>query len=254
MQDSAPINQLSEFQLVTAFFRKVLKERGISYREFALKLGLSESGLKKILNGDDTSFERLTQMARVLGLRFSEVLQAIDKPRTAATQFSAEQQSFFVKNMDAFNFFFRLVIERASPQKIKLEEDLTDAQIFSYLRKLDNLKVIKLLPGDEIKLPPLVAVRDFGAGPLLEKIYQEWSLSMVQELAHPDRQTEGKFIVRYTRMSDETYNEFLTRLKELELEFLRKGVREMNLGGSKLKSWRWISMTDQKSFVLKVKT
>ena len=68
-------------------------------------------------------------------------------------QFTLEQQSFFIKNMDVFNFFFRLVIAKASPQKIKEEERLPDAQLFSYLCKLDKLKVIELLHGDGVSAP-----------------------------------------------------------------------------------------------------
>jgi transcriptional regulator with XRE-family HTH domain len=248
-----PESKASEFELVTQFFRQTLKERGISYKEFAKKLDISESGLKKILNGDDTSYQRLLQMSRALHMRLSEVFQAIDKPRTSATRFTPEQQQYFLKNMDVFHFFFRLVIERATPEQIGEEEGLKDSEVFSYLRKLDQLKIIQLLPGDQIVLPPLVPVLDFGGGPLLEKIYREWALTMAHELAHPDHQKEGKFIVRYTKMSEESYKDFLIRLRELEIEFLRRGVREMRVGGPKLKAWRWISMTDQSSYIKKIR-
>jgi transcriptional regulator with XRE-family HTH domain len=243
----------SEFKLVINYIRKLMKERGMTYKELARRLNISESGVKKILNGGDASFGRLTEIARALGLTLSDLLSGLEKPKSTKTQFSPKQQEYFLKHMDVFRFFFRLVIERASLARIEKEEGLSKAESFSYLRRLDDLKIIQLLPGDEVRLPPLSAVKNFGEGPLLEKIYQDWAIDLVKEKAHPDHQENSEFIVRYLRLSDETFQEFKQRLKELELDVLRKGLREMNLYPDKLKSWRWISLTDQKSYIKKIR-
>lgn len=242
-----------EFGLIISYVKRLMKEQGMTYKDLASELGLSESGVKKIFTGTDASFSRLSEIAGALGLSVSDLLAGVEKPKSTSAQFTPKQQDYFLRHMDVFHFFFRLVIERARVDRIRDEEELTEAEVFSYLRRLDELKLIKLLPGDEVRLPPLSAVKDFGKGPLLEKIYQDWALDLVRSRAHPVHQESSEFIVRYLRLTDETFQEFKQRLKDLELDVLRKGLREMNLYPDKLRSWRWISLTDQESYVQGIK-
>ncbi|MNT82293.1 hypothetical protein D3C72_2220060 [compost metagenome] len=50
-------------------------------------------------------------------------------------------------------------------------------------------------------------------------------------------------------MKESTYQEFLLRLKELEMDLLKTAIREMNVSNKNLKTMRWISLTEQTSFV-----
>ncbi|MNT84532.1 hypothetical protein D3C72_2245560 [compost metagenome] len=84
---------------------------------------------------------------------------------------------------------------------------------------------------------------------MLNHIYQEWGKEAVEDLAKPENQKSGKFVIRCLRMKDSTYQEFLQRLKELELDLLKKAIREMSVSNKNLKTMRWISLTDQTSFV-----
>ncbi len=241
--------ELTEFRVVMNVLKKALRMRGLSYRDLAEHMGLSESGVKKIFTANDCSFHRLTQIAQALDLRISDVFAELDHSEFKSTHFTEAQQVFFLKHRDAFVFYFKLVILRMDLSEIQKELKLTNATKFKYLRKLDELNMIRLLPGDKVKLPPISMIRDFGSGPLLTQLYQEWGMAMVQQFADPRFQASGKFIIRCLRMKDETYQDFLSRLQELENEFLRRSVREMSMAPSRLKSMRWISLTDSSSFV-----
>ncbi len=229
--------------------KKNLKSQKMTYRELAKKIGLSESGLKKIFAADDTSFNRLVQIAGALGLQISDLLNELDQTQMRKVQFSEKQQDFFLKNLDCFSFFMKLVVERHPVEDIQKEFSLGSAQTFKYLRNLDELGLIQLLPKDKIKLPPLSLVKDFGKGPLLEQVYQKWALSMSQELASPENQESGRFVVRGLQMMPETYKELLERLLGLEAEFLKRAVREMTLSPKQVTPVRWVWMTDQESFI-----
>ena len=78
------------------------------------------------------------------------------------------------------------------------------------------------MPSDKVKLPRLSLVKNFGAGRLLETVYQQWGAQIVKDLAHPKFQDSGQFIVRGFKLKDATYQELLSRLKELEKNF-KKG-------------------------------
>ncbi|MBK9295096.1 MAG: helix-turn-helix transcriptional regulator [Oligoflexia bacterium] len=241
--------ELAEFKLIMQTLKKIIKERKLSYRDLAVKLGISESGVKKIFTGQDCSYGRLVQITRVLGFRMIDLLEKIEGTEMKGFTFSKEQQEFFLKNMDVFSFFVKLVVERESLTEIKKEFQLSDKATFNLLKKLDQLNLIQLHPGDRVKLPPLYYVRDFGPGPLLSKVYRQWGEAIVRDLADPQFQSSGQFIIRCFKMRDETYQELLTRLLDLEREFLQRAVREMSTSASKLKSLRWVSLTDQQSFI-----
>lgn len=241
--------ELIEFKSILAALKKILRERGISYADLAQKVGLSESGIKKIFGSRDCSYGRLSQIAKALGLRMVDLLDEIDRSELRGVQFSPKQQDYFLKNIRVFRFFVKLVVERQSISEIQKEFQLKEKDIFSLLKKLDDIGLVQLLPKGEVKLPRLSLVKDFGPGPLLSKIYQEWGQSIVHELAHPKFQGSGQFIVRCLKMKEDTYQELLARLLEIEKEFLKRAVREMSVSTLKLKSVRWIWMTDDQSFI-----
>jgi transcriptional regulator with XRE-family HTH domain len=241
--------QPGEFKALIALIKTILKERRISYGELAKQMGLSESGLKKIFSSEDASFKRLSQIAGILGLRISDLLSELEKADTHTVIFNEEEQKYFLKNLDVFNFFVRLVIERKEVEEIQAEFKLTPAATFKYLKKLDSLGWVKLGPENKVKIPPLSLVKDFGSGPLLDHIYQEWGKETVKRLAKPENQKSGKFVIRCLRMKDSTYQEFLQRLKELEMDLLKTAIREMSVSNKNLKTMRWISLTEQTSFV-----
>ncbi len=72
---------------------------------------------------------------------------------------------------------------------------------------------------------------------------------MVTKLATPEHQVRSNFIVRALMMKNETYQELLSRLREVEAELTRRAIREMGLSTQNLKPMRWISLLDQTSFV-----
>lgn len=238
-----------EFQAVLTELRKILKDRKISYKELAQKMRLSESGTKKIFAGHDCSFVRLSQICRVLGFKLSDLLDEMDRGESKRVQFTADQQKCFFKDMRLFRFFIKLAIERQSIKHIQKEFALSEKEIFKLLKRLDEIGLIQLHPGNKVKLPGLKLVKSFGEGPLLEKLYQDWGREIVGDLAYPKYQATGQFIVRTLSMKEETYKELLSRLLALEEEFLKRSVREMSVAGHTLRPARWMWLTDAQSFV-----
>jgi transcriptional regulator with XRE-family HTH domain len=243
------LDQHEEFQALLKIIKRVLKERNITYLDLAKNLHMSESGVKKIFRGEDCSFKRLMEISKVLGLRLTDLLYEVEHQEMKSVQFSKKQQDVFLKDKALFYFFIKLVIERMTVDEIKKESKLTDSQTFKYLKALDNLELIRLLPQNKIKIPQISFVNDFGQGPLLEKTYQEWGHQLVDDLAKPELQSSSQFIIRNLKMKSETYQEFLRQLRDLEKHFAKRALREMAVSITNLKSVRWMSFTDQQSFV-----
>lgn len=240
---------VEEFKALTKALKDILKERGVSYRDLAQGMGMSESGVKKIFSGDDCSFQKLMQISKLLKVKFSDLLHEIEDQEMRPVTFSSEQQQMFLKNKALFNFFVKLVIERMPVEEIKKESKLTEAQVFKYLRELDEQGHIELLPENRVRVPEISLVSNFGHGPLLEKTYQDWSRRAVIDIAHPKHQASGQFIIRCLKMKEDTYLDFLAQLKDLEKQVAKRALREMAVSTRNLITTRWVSMTDKQSFI-----
>ena len=55
--------------------KELLKQKGMTAKDLAVKIGLSEGALSQSLNGNPT-LERLTQIATALGVPVSELFEA----------------------------------------------------------------------------------------------------------------------------------------------------------------------------------
>lgn len=196
----------------------------------------------------NTIFDEL-EIANVLGFRMVDLLDEVERAQLKSVQFSPKLQEYLLKHRQAFHLFVKLVVERRTIQQIKDEFGLAEKEIFSLLHALDKLGLVQLQPGNQVKLPKLALVRDFGSGPLLSRIYKEWGHAIIDDLADPQYQASGQFFVRCLQMRSETYEELLARLAELEQEFLKRAVREMSISTSGLKPVRWMWMTDDRSFI-----
>lgn len=237
----------NEYQVAVAALKRGLKAQNITYQQLAKELGLSESGVKKILSGSDGSFQRLAQIARVAGLSLADLLEE-QREEMQPVSFTPKQEEFFLSEPGAFQFYWRLVYERASVEEIEKLTGLAEKDSFRHLRKLDSLGLIKLLPGGKVRVPPLQQIRWTGTGPLVRKLYREWSLRFVEQVARPDLEPGKLFLVRYFQMTPKTYAEFLAAMKTMEAEFVRRAIQDMR-AGKNLHHVRWLAAVDDQSFL-----
>jgi transcriptional regulator with XRE-family HTH domain len=237
---------LSEYEAAVEQLKRRLKQRGIGYRELAQGIGMSESGLKKVFTASDGSFERLVSICRYAGLALQEILQ----PSTSVqVDFSDEQQKEFVRNPSTFRYFWYLVYERKSRDEIEKRMGLSKAEGFAKLRRLDQLKLIRLLPGDRLRVPAIRAVRWTGSSPFMRKLYQDWAHQVVDHLAKPESDPDEFFLLRYLKLTPSTYRELLESLRTLEIEFVRRSIVEMQTQPERVQNIRWLGGVDQRSFL-----
>ncbi|MDH5492670.1 MAG: helix-turn-helix transcriptional regulator, partial [Myxococcales bacterium] len=55
--------------------KRLLRRRRITYRQLGSRIGMSESGVKKLLGGEDLSMVRLLEICEVLDLEVDELLR-----------------------------------------------------------------------------------------------------------------------------------------------------------------------------------
>lgn len=242
----APKRELTEYQIVIQNLKELLKRQKRTYRELAEGVGLSESGMKKIFAARDGSFERLTQICRFVGVSLTELLE---NQQSLPVEFTPRQQAAFLKEPLLFQVFWMLVYERQSIEVVKAELRLSHGEAFKVVRRLDVLGMLKLLPGEKIRVPTVKAIHWVGDGEFQQKMYRDWSLALVRDVAGASPAPDQFFILRYLQMTPKTYQEFKQAHRHLEEEFIRRSIQEMRLQLPGLGHVRVLVALDTKSFV-----
>ena len=87
---------MSEIQKLLAELKRELRSRGLTYRDVAEVLGISEPSVKRVFATGRFTVDRLAQVAGMLGLSLAELMQAADESRPRPVQLTVEQESELV--------------------------------------------------------------------------------------------------------------------------------------------------------------
>ncbi|MBL6988951.1 MAG: helix-turn-helix transcriptional regulator [Bacteriovoracaceae bacterium] len=229
-----------------------MKVKKITYKMLAKKIGLSESGLKKIFSSRDCSYERLNQICQALDTCLADIIVSHHETKMQEAKFDESQERFFVKNFDYFNFQWKLVNEGMSWEEIQDEFGLSYKETFKYLKKLDELGIIELNANNRVKKPKPCLRRWVGKGPLTKKVYKEWASKIIEDVVANDSPSD-LFILRYLTLSKDSISELRRSLEELELEYLKKSQREHMANDLPLEKVRFLSTFSKGSYVPKLK-
>ncbi|MGZ3655768.1 MAG: helix-turn-helix domain-containing protein [Bdellovibrionota bacterium] len=238
----------THYQAATDSLKLALKKEGITYKELARRLKLSESGMKKILSAKDGSFERIAEICGELGLSLGELLAGREEGMFELSYTSA-QQEYLVRDLRALRLYWALVYERRSLAEAQKVAGLPRAEAFAVLRRLDQLELLALLPGDRVRVPPVRQIRWVGGGPLVDKLYREWSAAFLASVATPSSKPGQQFVTRYFRASQRTLDDLMAAVRDLETEFVRRAISEMRTDAPGLVHIRWMSAVDNRSYL-----
>jgi len=214
----------------STFFIKALKSElrasGVTYRELAKTLKLSEAGVKKLLNKTDLSMNRAQQICQTIGVSMSDVLRASEEAIGSEKKFTEQQLSFFRANPHYFNFYMQLVYEQKVPEEIRSETGLSEKSLFKYLKKLDDLNLIKLLPGNRISFPEGIVAKVNISGTFLEKIKNSLTVDLIKKA---ERTNRGAIFGGIFFLSRDESAGLEQELRELKDKYTRRSLSNRSL-------------------------
>jgi transcriptional regulator with XRE-family HTH domain len=143
-------------QLVTTIKRE-LKARGMTYRDVAIGLNLSEASVKRIFANERFTVSRLAQVSELLGYTLAELCQASACAIPPLDALTSEQEAVLVSD-EKLLLVAVCALNHWSLDDIVSAYQLTKIEVVKRLRILDRLALIELLPGDRIRRR---AKRDF---------------------------------------------------------------------------------------------
>jgi len=127
------------------------KQCNMTYAEVASNLAVSENTVKRMLNANDISLERLLTLTDLCGLTFDSLLNKAKVKPTANNYFTAEQDSAFFRMPNLWHYFSELFYYSKSAACIQKQHCITELSNYRYLRALEKLGLLDLLPNNAVK-------------------------------------------------------------------------------------------------------
>jgi transcriptional regulator with XRE-family HTH domain len=162
---------MTETTRLIATLKHRFKAVGLTYREVAQALDLSEASVKRLLGNGRMTVERLAQVCDLLGLTMAELLHEAESSTPRLHTLTPEQESRLVSD-EKFLLVTVCALNHWSVDDVVATYRLSAAECIKYLLALDRMGLIKLKPGNRIQ--PLVA-RDFdwlSGGPIRQYFSQ----------------------------------------------------------------------------------
>jgi len=142
---------MPQSQTLIATLKQALKAHGLTYREVARALGLSEASVKRLFAEQNFSLQRLEQVCQLAGMEISDLVRQMESDRQELDELSEAQEQELVSDIRLLLVAF-LVINGWSYADILRHYQISETEAIRYLARLDRIKLIELLPNNRIKL------------------------------------------------------------------------------------------------------
>jgi transcriptional regulator with XRE-family HTH domain len=152
---------MQESQMLLAALKRQLKLRGLTYRQLAEQLQLSEASVKRLFASGRLSLARLEQICRLLGLSLFELQQAAQAEQQRPTQLSPAQEKELVAAPRRL-LLAVLALNQWPLAAILATYRLSEAEVLQEWLFLEKLGLLQLLPGNRVRLQ---VSRDFDWRP-----------------------------------------------------------------------------------------
>lgn len=142
---------MTESAQLIATLKRLLKSHGITYRDVAAKLRISEPSVKRLFSSGRFTVDRLVQISNLLGYTLAEVSREAIAGRAQLDTLTAKQEQELVSD-------HKLLVVAVCAMNHWTMDEITEAYRISeneclrHLLRLDKLEIIDLLPGNRVRL------------------------------------------------------------------------------------------------------
>ena len=155
-----------------------LKSNGMTYKDLAKALELSEITIKKLFSRGGLDVARLAQICEILSLSMEDLFADAPKADVRYQMTLKEDRHFYENPMD-YAFWCHLVALE-SLTKVEKELELTRAESLPFVRRLERLGYVELHPGDRVRLKHTTMVEANPKGKLRQSEGMKTRLDYIQ--------------------------------------------------------------------------
>ncbi len=212
-------------QKIIKVLKTELKKNKITYNQVALRLDMTEAGVKKLFNKDDISLKKIESICELMNVSVIDILKASENDDVESVKFNDKQVQFFLAKPHFFHFFMKLAYEQKSPLEIQSEFKLTVKSVSLYLKKLEELGLIKRHPHNQNQIVGGIPLALITKGTELENFKFDITQKLLDHLKqNSDHQLKGAGLY----LSSDQREAFVTKIGSTILEFsaLSRGNRK----------------------------
>lgn len=229
---------------ITAALKLALKSKGITYRQVADKLGVSEKTIKRLFKDKDCSLSRLNSICEAINLSVYDLLDFARHYQEPLSRLNPEQEQYLSTHPQHFHFLTFLITDH-SLEQIQQTYDLSDLSLFRYLRDLDRQGFIELSTNNQYRLLIEGKLLMKLHGPLHELIHDK-NAEFLRFVADNDGKGNSQFSSAFRFMSQQTLTEFHEELTVLSRKYRKLAYQdEMILSKEKLKPVKWTTLLSE---------
>lgn len=142
---------MTEATQLISTIKKQLKSQGMTYRDVARALKLSEPSVKRLFASERFTVDRLVQVGNLLGYTLAELAKEAQAGQPRLSTLTEKQEREVVSDPKL------LVVAVCALNHWTLDEivafyRVTHAECIKHLLRLDKLRIIDLLPGNRIRI------------------------------------------------------------------------------------------------------
>lgn len=163
---------MSESALIVDELKRLLKSRGLTYRDLATRLRLSEASVKRIFAAGTFTLQRLEKICATLGITLAELVRgAAERDDAGAQYLSLEQEQLLAAHPKLLGCFYLLLNGHRSAE-IQQRLGLGERELRALYVKLDDARLAELQPGLRARprIGPVIAWRSDGP---VRRVYEQ---------------------------------------------------------------------------------
>jgi predicted transcriptional regulator len=232
--------QAAVFENIVTAFKSVLKERGLTYKDLAAKLEITEGAVKKSLSSDDMCFSRMIEFCDAAEVSYYEMVRRADGKQEQRIYLTDAQESLFVSDLCTWKFFMDLL--EMPLDQVRDKHELKSDRIELYLGRLAQVGLLErkgaygykfLFEGRLVSWNP--------NGEFARTFNKKISTHLMGELFSQSKEPGSTRTRASVRMKPETRDELIERFEALSSEMAARGRREMSVyDQSKLIDVTWV--------------
>jgi transcriptional regulator with XRE-family HTH domain len=134
-----------------------LRARGMTYKDLAAKLRVSEPTVKRMFSRGSFTLERIEQILEIIDLDLQELARLAREGSPAPSELTVEQEATLAQDQQLFSVFW-LVQNGWSFDEILAAFSISRPQLTSAFARLDRARLIRWDPGERARL---LVRRDF---------------------------------------------------------------------------------------------
>lgn len=149
--------------LILDALKRLLRARGMTYRDLGAALGKSEPSIKRLFAKETLTLKRLEEICGCLDVDLFEVTKVARSHSAHAQEMTVEQEAALAADARLLGVFYLVLNDWHLPEILERYE-IEKPEAIALLAKLDHLGLIMLLPGDRVRLlvPRTMRLRNDG--------------------------------------------------------------------------------------------